>query len=529
MRYARSSSIRLPDSPDRAALLGGFSATARAGRLRPTQLLAVLAFACVCFLGGLYFDRVPPADSVLPAVVTQSLAPFRAAPRPSAAPSSCRLCDTDPTNPLCEYGDSAIRLSRAFEGSGVRVRKFLAKALRGEEVKIGVIGASVTAGHGLDHGGHVVGPAYPYRWLDEFRKTFPKAKMYDGSAPAMDSAFYSYCYKTMVPEEDIDLWLVELDINNGMTADTMKSDDALLRALLSQPNEPAVVRLSVLALSFEDMARGAVSNLLLSQFFDVPIISIKNFLLPHFLANPDAAPDYFTKFWNGEPDFRHVNIRGHNALADMISLYMHEQTCITRQEQARGRLLAKEGTPWPREDLWGTIPRLRATDKFSSTDRVDHIEPTCRFAASKSHPLIPASASDLGAVAVKGPGSFSPDALGDGWQRVEWNDKAALASREVGAVVRFEVEGTTVGVSVWQWAGPPHALSHEQPGQALCWIDDDVAGATIVDAYSVGVAGSRWFSIGDGLKPGKHTASCRIATSSSTDGHEVRIMGIVSH
>lgn len=307
MGYGRDSTIRLPGSPDRAALLPSLTtASARAtGRIRLPQLAALLLFAASCFLSGIYVDRASSAvDSGAPSSARLSFNPLRsAAARLGAvsssrgAPPSCRLCDADPSNPLCEYGDAAIRMSRAFEGSGVRVRRFLAKALRGDEVKIGVIGASVTAGHGLDHGGHVAGPAYPQRWLAEFQKTFPRARMFDGSAPAMDSAFYSYCYKAMVPEPDIDLWLVELDINkcapldsdecpscvdgpadapcrfpSDNSIDTMQADDILMRSLLSQPNEPAVIRLSVLALLFEDMARGAVSNLLLSQFFDVPVI-----------------------------------------------------------------------------------------------------------------------------------------------------------------------------------------------------------------------------------------------------------------
>lgn len=94
--------------------------------------------------------------------------------------------------------------------------------------------------------------------------------------------------------------------------------------------------------------------------------------------------------------------------------------------------------------------------QYSASDRVDHVEPTCRFASSKSHPLIPAPSSDLGAVPVGSTSSsFEPESLADGWQRIEWNDKAALASREVGAVVKFEVEGSTVGVAV---VGLPSAL-----------------------------------------------------------------------
>jgi hypothetical protein len=44
---------------------------------------------------------------------------------------------------------NSVRLSRQFEGSGVRVRRALEKALRGEEIGIGILGASVTAGTSL--------------------------------------------------------------------------------------------------------------------------------------------------------------------------------------------------------------------------------------------------------------------------------------------------------------------------------------------------------------------------------------------
>ena len=48
-----------------------------------------------------------------------------------------------------EYGLDNVRLSRNYIGSGTRVRKFLEKAMRGDKVKVGVIGGSVTLGHGI--------------------------------------------------------------------------------------------------------------------------------------------------------------------------------------------------------------------------------------------------------------------------------------------------------------------------------------------------------------------------------------------
>lgn len=58
---------------------------------------------------------------------------------------SCRLVDL-PNDPLVkEYGQNNIRLSRTYEGSGTRVRKVMEKALRGEKIKIAVVGGSVSA------------------------------------------------------------------------------------------------------------------------------------------------------------------------------------------------------------------------------------------------------------------------------------------------------------------------------------------------------------------------------------------------
>lgn len=111
-------------------------------------------------------------------------------PSPSLAlstPSSCEVCIATPDDPLClEYGLDNIRLSRAFEGSGYRVRRFVEKALRGEEVSIGVIGASVSQGHGLDGA-----PTWHAVFLEGLRTLFPKVVIYDGSAAAMDSEWCS--------------------------------------------------------------------------------------------------------------------------------------------------------------------------------------------------------------------------------------------------------------------------------------------------------------------------------------------------
>jgi len=124
---------------------------------------------------------------------------------------------------------------------------------------------------------------------------FPKAKLHVGAVAATDSRFFAYCFEAVVPR-DLDIYIVELDINNGpyvlafiptsergvtdvgaefdgrSELETLRDDDSLMRGLLQLPQEPAVIRASAIAIIFEELARGAVSALITSEFFDVPVI-----------------------------------------------------------------------------------------------------------------------------------------------------------------------------------------------------------------------------------------------------------------
>lgn len=115
-----------------------------------------------------------------------------------------------------------------------------------------------------------------------------------------------------------------MDINNVSLERTYREDDALLRALLGLPQEPAVVRVSVVATSFPDLGLGGLlfsmywhpliifwttghtSNLIQSTYFDTPSISIRNFMLPHFMAHPEKSEPFFSHLLDGNPDYRHI-------------------------------------------------------------------------------------------------------------------------------------------------------------------------------------------------------------------------------
>lgn len=97
--------------------------------------------------------------------------------------TSCELCHHSLHHRMCEYGLDNIRLSRAYEGSGARLRKVLARGSQGHTINVGVLGASVTAGHGLAPGS----PRWHEHFFSDFQQLFPNARMHVGAAGGVNS------------------------------------------------------------------------------------------------------------------------------------------------------------------------------------------------------------------------------------------------------------------------------------------------------------------------------------------------------
>lgn len=76
---------------------------------------------------------------------SSALTLYGSAPGFEAALPSCSIADLVHDPLVQEYGQNNIRLSRTYEGTGARVRKVLKKALRGQPIKIAVVGGSVSA------------------------------------------------------------------------------------------------------------------------------------------------------------------------------------------------------------------------------------------------------------------------------------------------------------------------------------------------------------------------------------------------
>ncbi|KAK4702557.1 hypothetical protein P7C70_g3666, partial [Phenoliferia sp. Uapishka_3] len=468
---------------------------------KPKALLVMLNIAVL-----VYLVLRPTPSSPLPAAITVSpptlpslnttIIPNHVTYVSDPNTDTCETCILRPNDPLCEYGIDNIRLSRNYEGSGYRIRKMLERAIRGEEITIAVIGASVTAGHGIE--GQT---KWQDRFMEDFSKVFPKTKMTVGAAPGMNSKWFSFCFDALVTTT-ADLYIVELDINNDAAEYTYHDDDALYRGLLNLPQKPAVLRASVFALIFDDLSRGAPSSFLMSQWFDIPVIGIRNWILPHLIEHPVEAELFFARTY-GELDKRHISELGHRALGDMLALYMRSQTCEARRRRANPPPIRQNA--WPQGDILGLVPKQYIWTKFDPTEQITPLFPSCSLVGSKLRPLRPAPSTK-------------------GWDHIEWNGKKAIASTTVGSTISFPFTGTKIGIFVWSSNGLKWDVG---PGRCICSVDNDEG--TVVDAWIPSeFAHSEFNMVKEGLDPGYHTLTCTIIPESSSPGHNFRILGIGS-
>ena len=174
------------------------------------------------------------------------------------------------------------------------------------------------------------------------------------SSDTFRSLYFSYCLLEHIPQ-DVDLVFVELDINsNPRNDESIDATEAVFRTILALPNEPAIIYLSVPALSFDDMVHGWIPSLTLSQWFDIPMINIRNFVYAHLQLHPEDQLRLYTD-WAGNPDFRHINQKAHVALGDMTIAYLREQLCMLRRSSPPTN---PHSDDWPQEDITFAVPRV---------------------------------------------------------------------------------------------------------------------------------------------------------------------------
>lgn len=427
-----------------------------------------------------------------------------------ASSSSCGVDDT-----LRQvYAEHMFRLSRVHEGSGYRVQEVLKKAARGEQITIALLGGSVSTGHGAIPG---VGPhqygaiAFDNQWhqfvMRYLRSTYQNVIFKNGARPAVDSSYFAWCYTTYI-DTDADLVMIEMAVNDENTETSAVASEELLRSILQLPNSPAVIYVDSFALRTKSgrggMTNGADAHDFLSNFYDVPQISIRNPLLPELLRNASLAQPFF----NG--DGRHIAAPLHEMLGDMVVGYLQEEHCRVVKNQPLGpELLRTENELWPGRSSLGIVPKLPTWANWNDQTTYPVNPPLCKVAGSTMLPSKPTA--------------FTLTS----WKDEKFYWEGGWDSSTPDPVVTFDIEvkpGALGEIAIGYLRSHQYNL-----GKAIC----SVAGqsVTLDGTWKRKVSLAQTATIAQKLSPGMYEVKCRVLAPQAVRGggnKTFRLMSVMS-
>ncbi|KZT55636.1 hypothetical protein CALCODRAFT_518641 [Calocera cornea HHB12733] len=384
--------------------------------------------------------------------------------------------------------------------------------MRGEPIKMAVLGGSVSRGRNSFPGG-----PYHGRIFRTWNETFfphPQNTIVDGSRPATGTKYFSMCWGEHIPE-DIDLVFLEQSINDRRTMESADNWETLARSLLELPHNVAVISISTFALEFaQGIGNGGDVHLAVAQYYDIPVISIRNAILPHLFDDPALESEVFGDVESPDHsiDRKHINALNHQILSDFTTHWMKDHICKVASEQDApaappGRDHHSMEGWWNAPVDMATVPRLRMSEPWTTVNQTrPPLQPSCKSTTSEPR-LAPSST--------------------DGWSFEEApGDKFYWSADTVGAQIHFSVHTVSGHVGMFFLRSPKLGL-----GNVRCWLDGNLKGSKVVEGYwTKDVSTAEFIELATELPTGTHELTCEIArqTKDPGGGHAFKIIGLAT-
>ncbi len=201
--------------------------------------------------------------------------------------------------------DDIIARSQLSTGDLSRLARVCAKARRGEPIKLGVIGGSITAG------GIASSPAKSYSGLllAWWRQRFPNCEidLINAGVGGTGSMYGALRTGRDLLSGTPDLVVIEFAVNDNWTDG--EAYEGLVRQVLAQPNQPAVI---LLFMMWERGGNDQEMQAKVGRHYNLPMVSFRDAMWPEMAAGRMKWSDYIV-------DTVHPNDAGHAAAASFLT------------------------------------------------------------------------------------------------------------------------------------------------------------------------------------------------------------------
>lgn len=281
----------------------------------------------------------------------------------------------------------------ANRGNQARIKKVFKRAMQGEKLTVGFLGGSIT------QGSLATKPefCYAYRVYEWWCRTFPNAEFVylNAGIGATDSQFGCARADSDLLAYRPDFCIVEFSVNDSSTPHYMETYEGLIRKIYGADWKPAV--LLVHNVCYDNGANAQLMHGRVARYYDLPAVSMQSCIYPELvsgrLENRDITPDDL-----------HPNDYGHGLVASVITYFLEKILGDVEHEEEAAVLKAEPMT-------------------------ANAYEHSVRYRNDNSRPVL------------KG---FSAD--GEAQDRITDIFKKGWTASEKGASIRFEVEGSCIGV-----------------------------------------------------------------------------------
>lgn len=222
------------------------------------------------------------------------------------------------TEALMDFYDKMIADSFIQTGNTARMHKIIEKAQRGEDVTIAYIGGSITEG-ALATTQEKTYARLSYQYFADTFGTGENVHFlnagFSGTPSTLgiiryDRDMLMSGYTTPVTYPDI--IFIEFAVNDGDDPTFGECYESMIRQALNAPNEPVVVLLFAV---FESEFNLQDRLMPLGKHYDLPMISIKNAVIPQIHAGNITNREFFAR------DGYHPMDYGHQIMSDCITYY----------------------------------------------------------------------------------------------------------------------------------------------------------------------------------------------------------------